>query len=66
MKCKVRIYKVKDGDKEEILLSETEIVSDLHIVNPDDILEVDGATYKIVDKRFKLEDGELILAYKVH
>ena len=66
MKCKVKIYKVKAGDRNGTLLSEVEITSNLQVMNVDDMLDVGDTSYKIVDKRFRLEDGQLILVYKVY
>lgn len=66
MKCKVKIYKVKAGDRNGILLSELEITSNLQVMNVDDMLDLGDTSYKIVDKRFRLEDGQLILVYKVY
>lgn len=63
---KVKIYKVKAGDRNGILLSEAEINSNLQIMNVGDMLDLGDTSYRIVEKRFRLEYGQLILVYYVY
>lgn len=64
MKC--RIYKIKMGQKEGLLLTEIEINSKLQVMKPGDKLDIGEVTYEVREKRFRLEDGQLILIYNVY